>query len=329
MSSPTTDPNPNNNDASSTTTIGTLADVGVVLSPVPSPETVNAGEVASYNLHVTNTGPSTARGVVVTGHLPPGLTPVVGSTGGACTVSGNTVTCVLGDLAPGQVIDIPLKATVAPSTPPGVVPGTATVGSATPDSDPTNNSSSADITVVAKAVIAIAKVVDPSPLVAGGAATYTITATNAGPSDAQTVVVTDTLDPRLTIGTPSPSLGTCAVAGQTVTCTAPTVAANGSLIIRIPVSVDHAATGSIGNTASVTSATPPTDTTPGTVTINTPVTERANLLLIKTATPEPIPAGNAVTYTLTASNNGPSDAINVTLNDPLPDGLRVLGGRTA
>ncbi len=326
VTSPITDPTPGNRDASSTTTIGTLADVGVVLTPVPAPETVNAGETADYNIKVTNTGPSVARGVIVTGHLPPGLTPVLGSSHGACTVSGNTITCALGDLDPGAVLNIPLEATVLSSTPAGIIPGTATVGSATPDSNQANNTSTADITVVAKAPISISKVVDPSPLVAGAAATYVITATNAGPSDAHQVVITDTLDARLAVGTASPNVGTCAVAGQTVTCSAPTVPANSKLVVRITVAVDHGATGSVGNDASVTSATPPTDSTPSTVHIDTPVTQRANLLLTKTATPEPVSAGNAVTYTLIASNNGPSDAANVTLSDPMPAGLLVLSG---
>ena len=128
------------------------------------------------------------------------------------------------------------------------------------------------------------------------------------------------------MGTASPNVGTCAVAGQTVTCSAPTVPANSKLVVRITVTVDHGATGSVGNDASVSSATPPTDSTPSTVHIDTPITQRANLLLTKTATPEPVSAGNAVTYTLTASNNGPSDADNVTLSDPMPAGLLVIPG---
>ena len=43
----------------------------------------------------------------------------------------------------------------------------------------------------------ISKDVDPDPLVAGADATYSLTVTNAGPSDAQNVTITDTLDPAL------------------------------------------------------------------------------------------------------------------------------------
>ncbi len=44
----------------------------------------------------------------------------------------------------------------------------------------------------------------------------------------------------------------------------------------------------------------------------------ADLSLTKTDSPDPVPAGGNVTYTLTAANNGPSAATGVTITDTLP-----------
>jgi len=328
VTSAVTDPSPGNNSASSTSTIGAQADVAVTLALAAGQSPTVAGSTVNYTLTVRNNGPSNAVGVVVTGRVPPGLTPVIGSSGGACVVTDGTVTCDIdrligGPLAPGAVITIPLSAVVNASTPPGSVPGTAVVGSTTPDPVPGNNTSTATIQVTAVADVSISKSVTPNPMVAGAAASYAITVTNGGPSDAQNVTIADTLDPALTPATPTSTTGGCALTGQAVSCTVPTLPAGSSVTVTIPVAVSPTATGTIGNTATVAS---PTDSTPGnnSATITTPVQQQADLRLTKTANPEPAVAGAAVTYTLLLGNLGPSAASSVTLSDVLPDGLLVL-----
>jgi uncharacterized repeat protein (TIGR01451 family) len=56
------------------------------------------GATVPYDITVTNTGPVVARGVVVTDTLPLGLSFV--SSTPACTATGQTLTCPLGDIAP-------------------------------------------------------------------------------------------------------------------------------------------------------------------------------------------------------------------------------------
>ena len=81
--------------------------------------------------------------------------------------------------------------------------------------------------MVTAADLRISKDVDPDPLVAGADATYSLTVTNAGPSDAQNVTITDTLDPALTGSDADHSLGSCTLTGQVVSCTVPTLPAGG------------------------------------------------------------------------------------------------------
>ena len=89
------------------------------------------------------------------------------------------------------------------------------------------------------------KIDDPDPVVAGGTLTYTIQVVNNGPSDAQNVVVADTLDAETTfVAAPG-----CTEAAGTVTCNLGTVP-NGAVIdITIVVSVapDLLAFGGTGN----------------------------------------------------------------------------------
>ena len=327
VSSTTTDPSPGNNTDSQTTNLTPQADVSVVLTGPTA--AVTAGATTTFQLVVANNGPSTARNVVVTGQVPPGLIPVLGSSQGACTFNAGTgtVTCALPfDIPPNTTLAaIPLQAIVDPSQPAGPITPipTATVGSSTPDTNPGNNTSSWPVTVITSADLSMAKSVTPSPLIAGAPATYTLTATNNGLSDAQSVQVVDDVPTGLTIVSANPSLGSCTVTGQHVACVAATVQANSALTVTVVTQVSSSAAGSLTNTA-ITSS--PTDSTPAnnSASITTPVSQTAHLTLTKTASPDPIVAGAAVTYTLSIVNNGPSDAVNVVLGDPLPAGFNVL-----
>lgn len=326
VTSTTTDPTPGNNSATATSVITASADVGVVLAPAAGQSsTVTAGELVNFTVSIVNNGPSTATGVVVSGQVPPGLEPVPGSSGGACTESGGTVTCVVGNLPPGAVLTVPLQTRVLPSTDAGPVSGTAVIGSATPDPVTANNSSSTTLTVVTRADLQVAKSVDTDPLVAGGPAVYTLTVTNPGPSDARAVQISDTLAADLAVLGASPSQGTCTVTGQTVDCTDAVLPAGSAITVTVPVTVDPGAVGPIGNTVTVTSPTDP-NTANNTATISTAVVQRAHLVLTKSQNPATVVAGSAVVYTLALTNTGPSDAFGTLVGDPLPGNLTVLPG---
>lgn len=50
----------------------------------------------------------------------------------------------------------------------------------------------------------------------------------------------------------------------------------------------------------------------------------ADLSITKSASPDPVTPGSTLTYTLTATNNGPEDATNVIVTDTLPAGLSLV-----
>ena len=140
-----------------------------------------------YTISVTNFGPSSAGGVVVTDALPVGVT-FVSALGGGLNNSG-VVNWSLGILANGQVTNLTLTVTA----PPGAVTNVAVVTSTTADPNLGNNANSPVVTAVTPvADVGIGKTAAASVL-ASSNLIYTISVTNFGPSSAGGVVVTDAL----------------------------------------------------------------------------------------------------------------------------------------
>src|SRR4051812_21868751 len=158
----------------------------------------------------------------------------------------------------------------------------------------------------------------------GGNLTYTVTASNAGPDDTIAAVL-DAMPTSLTAVT-----WACAGAGG-ATCPAPTgsgdidepivtLLAGSSLTYTVSATVALAATTDIVNTASVASPGD-TNTANNTATPTDTLVLPADLSITKpdgvtTATP-----GGSVTYTITASNAGPTAATGATVVDTFPGAL--------
>ena len=220
---------------------------------------------------------------------------------------------------------------VAPSSTAGtVLSNTATAISTNGDPDPTNNSATATTTVAAAADLSVTKVGNPDPVTAGGNLTYTLTATNAGPSNAATATLSDTLPAGTTfIALVTPAGWSCTSppvgSGGAVACSNGTFAVGSSVFtLTVQVAPATAAGTVISNTA--TAGSPTSDPNPGdeSATANTTVAAAADLSVTKVATPDPVTAGGNLTYTLTATNAGPSDAATAALADTLPAGTTFV-----
>ena len=146
-----------------------------------------------YTISVTNFGPSSANGVVVTDTLPATVT-FVSATGGGVNNSG-VVSWSLGTLANGQVSNVTVTVT-APAS--GTLTNTASVSMPTGDPNSTNNVTLPVVTSVTPvADVGIGKM-GPATVLASSNLVYTISVTNFGPSSANGVVVTDTLPATVT-----------------------------------------------------------------------------------------------------------------------------------
>lgn len=121
---------------------GAATDVGIV--KVAAPTQVPVGQNVTFTLTVTNYGPATAKGVVVTDTLPVGLTLVSATPSvGVCTGVG-TVTCQLNDIALSGSATVTIVATATANA---NVTNLASVSGNFSDPVTTNNQSSAQVTV--------------------------------------------------------------------------------------------------------------------------------------------------------------------------------------
>ena len=166
--------------------------------------------------------------------------------------------------------------------------------------------------------------------VPGQTIVYTITITNAGPDTGTGIQVADTFDPAV-FDVPSVSW-TCAVAGVGV-CADPgpvsgdistTVNLDASAVatftVNAPTLTD--ATGNITNTATATVVNerdPDSSNNSGTDN-DTALAPESDLSMGKTVDDPAPQAGDTIVFTLTLTNDGPSDATNVAVTDQLPAG---------
>ncbi|MBV8518369.1 MAG: ExeM/NucH family extracellular endonuclease [Acidobacteria bacterium] len=333
VTSATSDPNTGNESATETTAVTGSADLSVTKTDSPDP--VTAGTDLTYTITVNNAGPSVATSASLSDTLPAGTTFVsLSSPGGwSCTApavgAAGTVSCSNASLATGNSV-FTLVVHVGASTT-GSVSNTATVSSATSDPNPGNESATASTTVVQSSDLAITKTDSPDPVNAGAFLDYSINVTNNGPSDVATITFTDAIPTDTTFAAFfSPSGWDCTLppgdSTGTVSCstTSPLAAgATSNFTLRVKVGAGVAAGTVITNTANLTSAS---DSTAGnnSATATTTVATSADLSVTKVDTPDPVGAGNNLTYTITVDNAGPSNASTVSLSDTLPAGTTFV-----
>jgi len=238
-SSMTPDPNPTNNTSTATATV-TTTPPRTVTCPLGAAQ---AG-VAYNSLGLTASGGSSLYTFSITGSLPPGLGPIVPSTGaitGTPTVAGSFSFTT-------NALD------------------SASVNA-------TNNTCS--ITVVAEQ--SDVSITQTGPATVGGKAniTYTLTVTNAGPSPAANVIVGDVLPAGTTLvsATPSPAGSSCS-GTSTVSCSLGTLAAGGSATVMLVVA-GPSRSGTVANTATVATDTLDSNLANNTSTVTVTVTVTA------------------------------------------------------
>jgi uncharacterized repeat protein (TIGR01451 family) len=135
------DPNRDNDVATSTIQVGAGPEADVSITKTASAPTVDVGEQLTWTLTVSNAGPATATGAVVTDGVPAQVTiDSATPSQGTCQSAGGQVTCTLGDIAVGATATVTIVATRAA---PEAFTNTATVSTGTTDPNPANNTSTA------------------------------------------------------------------------------------------------------------------------------------------------------------------------------------------
>ncbi len=315
VSSPTGDPQTDNDSSTVTTPVVRRADVSMSKT---APATATAAGTISYTLVVSNAGPSDANGTTVSDPLPAGLSNATvgcgGETGGAvCGAFDTSVAGTIATLPAGASATITITATAPNDGSTLSNTATATPPAGTTDPDPANNQDTADTAVNASADVGVTKT-GPATATPGTNVTYTLVVSNTGPSTATAVSLADpTPAGLLFVSADAPCAGG-------FPCNLGDLAAGASATVNVTYAIPPGQTGTIANTASVTSPTPDPDGGDNTSTVTTGLSASADVSVTKSG-PATVPAAGTVTYTLVVSNAGPSDANGTTVSDPLPAGL--------
>ena len=295
------DPDPTDNADSATVTAAVAADIAVTKAFTGS---TTPGLAAGYTIVVTNLGPSDVAGVTVSDVFPPAFTGITwtctASAGSTCaSPSGvgaisTTVTLQAGDTAIFTVAGV----IAAGAT--GTLVNTATVAvpAGVTDSNATNNSATASVPLTPAVDVQIVKN-GPISASAGTNVVYTTVVTNAGPSDAVAVTVTDPTPPGLTFVS---NAGACATAYP---CALGTLAAGavGTIMTTYAIPAAYVTPDPIVNTATVSSATPDlaaaNNSSTATTQLGASVTD---LRIAKTNGVSSLVPGQTTTYTITLTN---------------------------
>lgn len=321
VSTTTTDPNPSNDTDTFGPTPSPLVDVWV--EKTAEPELILKSQETEFTIEVGNDGPSTARAVKLVDPLPGAGLEFV-SADPPCTEASGTVSCEFGDLAPGETRTVKVKAKGIKN---GGWENTATVSTTTPEVPGTeaeeNNHSTAEVIVGPVVDLAIVKT-GPATVAAAGQITWTLEVSNNGPDDATGVKVEDALPAGVQFVAADAG---CTEAGGTVTCLLGDLALGESTSRQVTVTVPNAlADQTLVNTATVKGEQGELEKENNHSEAKTTVGPAADLAITKTG-PAKVTAGGDIAWTLVATNNGPSTATGVTVEDTLPDGVGLTSAQ--
>ena len=329
VSSETADLDPDNNYATLLT--GVTASADLYVAKTHTGEAV-AGDQMIFDLTVGNAGPSTARNVVITDTLPVGLS-YANDTGSCSLVSSgpDVVRCDLGDMAAGSETTLRMTVRVARNAGGNSLTNRLTATSPTPDGFPATNNAADTVIAIDQADLQVYKTGLPNPVLAGNEVTYTLTAMNWGPSDADSVTVTDTLPLSMTYARPV-APGSCVLISSgpdVVRCDLGTLGMGSTGQVRIVARIDPdtPVTAFLADTAVAGSAAQDPNPDNNQLSFTSIVLGRADLALSKVGPDGPVTAGEQVTYTIVVTNHGPSTARDVDVKDFLPTGMTLVSSQ--
>src|SRR5690606_22205869 len=323
-------------DYASVTTIPIAVSADLSLTKTVNNSTPLVGNGVIFTITITNDGPQTATGVVVTDLLPSGYSYVVATTT-AGIYNNTTGEWVIGTLPSGMSETLLINGIVQPM---GDYLNVAEITSSNepdPDSTPDNGLDTEDdyasvttIPIAVSADLSLTKTVNnPLPLVGSGVI-FEIIVTNDGPQTATGVVVTDLLPSGYSyvVATTTGGIYNSTI-GEWSVGTLP-AGTSESLLINAIVQPS----GDYLNIAEVTSSNEPDpDSTPdnGVDTeddyasaITVPIEVFADLSLTKTVNNTTPIIGNGVTFEIIVTNDGPQAATGVVVTDLLPSGYSYV-----
>ncbi|WP_321423673.1 Ig-like domain-containing protein [uncultured Methanobacterium sp.] len=286
---------------------------------------VNVGDPVTYVVTATNTGPSTATGILISDIIPSGLSnvTVTASNGNIYYDSTNGI-WTIASLSNGSSVTLTISGYAS-----SAMAGQTTTNTANRTAQDQYNgkatSTSASV-YTRKTDLVLSQTVNGQSTGSitgnvGDNITYIVTVKNNGPDTATNINIKDVL-PGLTGATITPSVGT--YNSTTGIWTIPTLASGVNATLTIKGLIGSSMAGlNTTNVANVTSQTEYDPTIAGSTSI--PVyTKLANVTITQTinnGSSATANVGDTITYVITAANSGLDAATGLQIADLLPSGL--------
>jgi uncharacterized repeat protein (TIGR01451 family) len=301
-----------------------------VAKTIDSTTPISGGTRYRFKVLVSNAGTLAASSQLIS------VSDVLGSAATNITSSGAGWSCSSGGaqtlncqnaftgLLPGTSLDpLFVEADFAAGQP---VTNTATVSGGGQPTDPNSPALLNDVSSVSAGIspvanLRLAKSALTGTVSVGSLAGYRLELRNSGPAAAGNSVLVDTVPAYLDVETVTTPQGSCTTSGgsgsaTTVSCALGTVPVGTTVtvVIRARVQVE------LAGTTVINSATAGSDVTPTPVTDTAPLTIRpaTDLSIVKTTSLDVAQQGEAVSWTVTASNDGAASATNLQIVDRLP-----------
>ena len=329
VASATTDPTPANNSATATTTILSATSLNKAFAPT----NIAVGGTTTLTFTLTNPPTNNPAQVVSFVDSLPSKLQIAGVPNIINTCTGGTVTATAG----GSTINVSGTTVPASTATAGTCSISVSVTNAAgqtgtcPDANLTNASANISgtvnifnavtascVTVTAQADVGVTNSDGTASAVPGMSTTYTIVVSNAGPTTATSVAVSDPLPAGATSGTWSGTNGSSGTGALTDTIAS--LASGSTVTYTFSVQIGPSATGTLVNTVTVTAANDPNSSN-NTATDTDSLTPQVDVGVTKTDGKTTVLAGSSNTYTIVVTNSGPSTATNVAVSDPLPAGV--------
>lgn len=339
---------------------GAFATFAVSVAPQ---QALIAGAEADLTVHVKNAGPDPAEQVTLSVDLPAGLTYVAGE---PCVDPDTCSILPFGEIFPGETYSATFRVHIDPDYVLDHGAGASSANAdlrLDVDYDTGSQSTIVEVSVGERSDLRINKYVNPPTAPAGSEVLYQIDVDNLGPSTARNVTIQDTLFAQANGDDPNFTIGSCAYSvaqgGGTITqftCSTgpiftsvfgndiatmttdrldpismlaqppdpPVVHGRARAAFRLTANNPITFT----NEARVFSSTADPNPANNLATATHSFDAVADLSITKVADVATASAGDLVTYTLVATNHGPSRARNVEVVDHLPGSLELVSATT-
>ncbi len=315
--------------------IGEEADLD--LTVMDSPDPVLAGANLTYDITVDNLGDSDATNTTLTVSI--SQSTFVSSTG-SCVDNTGDITCDVGTLlAPGGPGPAPAGSTSAsfniviqvdPYFDGSSMLHTFDVSADQFDTDLTNNSVSVDTLVEFDADLEVTKTDSADPVTQGDMFDYEVTVTNNGPSGASSVSLVDTIPSEVSFESSVPAGKTCFFSqpkgsDPEVDCFFGDLDPGASAMVTITVTAG-AGPATATNMATASDFTDDSDASNDSVDEETTILGQPDLTVSVTDSPDPVTAGENLTYNVSVMNGGTAEAPGSVLDVTLDNGLSFVSG---